>query len=220
LIKILKQHGLLDKKGKLKLQAIGQAIRMSAADAPLPLPSVLQRVTSSNQKHFAETLKQVLMQSGVTPHEVQPAIHDVAGAARVGVFASGTFRNPNSPGTAAAWTGLLGKTPGMLSFKSNASGPDSVYKFSHGNSDQIQQALQANGINSRVLVPEGKNFCVYVFDRGRQQRDKIASALTQLGVPADEWRGQGESIGGNQKDMGREQYRTQINTSESGGLVK
>lgn len=219
----LRDMGLMEKrKGKwvYKNSRLGEKIRLARYDAPLPLSGALQRVTASNQDTFIHHLRSVLAQSGVVPHEIRPAVHDVAGAARVGVFASGTFKNPNAPGTAAAWTGLLGRNPEMLSFRANSSGPDSMYKFGHGDADMIQQALQSVGVTSRVLVPEGKNFTVYVYDKGRQQRDKIASALGQLQVPADEWRGQGSPIGGNQDDMGREQYRHQINTVESGGVVQ
>ncbi len=219
------QHfGTPEQQVQQKFQRPNTPARLTAQyDAPLPLAGVLTRITAANHKTFVDHLRTVLAQSGVIPQEVLPAIHDVGGAARASVFATGSFRNPNAPGTAAAWTGMLGRQPGMLAFRSSPNGPDSVYKFQHGDTDAIQQVLSANGVNSRVIVPQGKAFQVYVYDKGRAKREAVARAVSQLGTAAEEWQGQGTSIGGNhaaEKDMGREQYRNVINTAESGGTVQ
>lgn len=199
---------MLDHYGAMKLAA--------KYDAPLPFASVLQRATDANYKTFLEHITKVLHQSGVIPQTVSPAIHDVNGAARVSLFAAGQYRNPAAPGTAAAWSGLLGRQPGMLSFQSSPQGQDSIYKFQHGDADAIQRALNSVGVTSRTLVPDGKSFSVYVYDKGRQKREAVASAVGQLGVPVDEWRGTGTPVGGKEKDMGRSQYRDVINASEGG----
>lgn len=201
---------------RYKFQALGVPLQLAKYDATLPFQSSMQRVTASNYQTFVEHMKKVLMQSGIIPQDVSPAIHDVNGQTRVSLFASGTYRNPAAPGTAAAWTGMLGRQPGMLSFQSSPTGADSIYKLAHGDSDTVQQVLSANGINSRTMVPRDKSFEVYVYDQGRQQREAMAAAATQLGVPVEEWRGTGTPVGGKQEDMGRSQYRDAINASESG----
>ena len=195
-------------------------LRMAKYDALLPIDQAMQRANSQNNKTFLEHLGKVLRQSGVMPQEISPAIHDVGGATRVSVFASGQYKNPNAPLASAAWTGMLGRQPGMLSFQSNPNGQDSIYKFDHGDTAVIQRVLDSVGIRSRVIVPNGKMFTTYIYDQGRKTREAVASAAAQLQSPVDEWRGQGTPRGGDKKDMGRSQYRDAINASESGGAMQ
>lgn len=195
-------------------------LRFAKYDALLPIDQAMQRANSQNNKTFLEHLGKVLRQSGVMPQEISPAIHDVGGATRVSIFASGQYKNPNAPLASAAWTGMLGRQPGMLSFQSNPNGQDSIYKFDHGDTAVIQRVLDSVGIRSRVIVPNGKMFTTYIYDQGRKTREAVASAAAQLQSPIDEWRGQGTPLGGDKKDMGRSQYRDVINASESGGAMQ
>ena len=195
-------------------------LRFAKYDALLPIDQAMQRATSANNKTFLEHLGKVLMQSGVMPQEISPAIHDVGGATRVSIFAAGQYKNPNAPLASAAWTGMLGRQPGMLSFQSNPNGQDSIYKFDHGDTAVIQRVLDSVGIRSRVIVPNGKMFTTYIYDQGRKSREAVASAAAQLRSPVDEWRGQGTPLGGDKKDMGRSQYRDVINASESSGAMQ
>ena len=187
-----------------------EPLRLAQYDRPLDFIPAMQRAMSSNYKTFATQLRAVLQRSGVTPHEVTPAVHDVTGQARATVFAAGTYKNPNAPALSSAWAGLLGRQPGMVSFLSHPQGVDSIYRFSHGDSDVVREALSNAGVGSRVLVPSGSNYHVYVFDRGRSQREAVSRTLIALGVQADEWRGNGHAIGGKVEDMGRGQYRDVI----------
>lgn len=216
--------GLIDPNtGQIRTQRQGyptllQRLRHKFAkyDLPLDFVSALDRAVSTDQQTFAEHLKRVLMQSGITPHEVSPAVHDYAGAARASVVAAGSFKGGQmTPLVGTAWTGLLGRQPGMLTFQTGAGGPDSVYRFAHNDADAIRAVLDKAGVKSRVLAPKGKSFHVFVYDQGRKNREGVAQALTALGVPAEEWRGTGTPVGGKQDDMGREQYRNVINQGET-----
>ena len=202
------------------VEKIREQLKMAKYDALLPIDQAMQRANSQNNKTFLEHLGKVLQQSGVMPQEISPAIHDVGGATRVSIFASGQYKNPNAPLASAAWTGMLGRQPGMLSFQSNPNGQDSIYKFDHGDTAVIQRVLDSVGIRSRVIVPNGKMFTTYIYDQGRKTREAVASAAAQLQSPVDEWRGQGTPLGGDKKDMGRSQYRDVINASESGGAMQ
>lgn len=195
----------------MKLRMRGEPVRMAHYDMPVNFVSALERASASNYKSFAEAINKVLRQSGIIPHEVTPAVHDVLGNARAALFAAGQYRNPQAPVLGAAWTGMLARQPGMLSFTSDPNGRDSVYRFAHGDADVVRQALDQAGVPSRTLVPNGKDFHVYVFDKGRQKREQVAQALAMLGATADEWYGNGQPVGGKQEDMGREQYRNVIN---------
>lgn len=219
LVKRLTEEGLIDPKtGQVRLRRLGQKLRLAQYDLPVDFVSALSRAVSTDQQTFADHLRHVLQQSGIQPHEVSPAVHDYAGQARASVVAAGSFRGGQQfPHTGAAWTGLLGRQPGMLSFQGNANGPDSVYRFQHNDADQVRQVLDQAGIKSRVLAPHDKTFHIFVYDAGRRNREGMARALTLLGTPAEEWRGTGTPIGGKEDDMGREQYRGVINTAEAAG---
>jgi hypothetical protein len=200
-------------------ETVGQlrSLHLAQYDAPLDFGPAQDRVTASNQQVFTEHMKQILMQAGIIPHFVTPVIHDVAGAARASVMATGKFANPNAPQLGAAWTGLLGRQPGMLAFMSHPQGPDSVYHFKYPNVDVAKKALNQAGVVSSVIVPNKTDYSLYIYDKGGMLRQGVASALTQLGVVADEWKGQGQTVGGKQDDMGREQYRNTINKVEGSG---
>lgn len=218
IIERLTQEGLFDATtGKMRMSRLREKLRLAQYDMPLDFVSALSRAVSADQQTFAEHLRHVLSQSGIQPHEVSPAVHDYGGAARASVLAAGSYKQQGAmqPHTGTAWTGLLGRQPGMLTFQGNATGPDSVYRFAHQDADAVRQALDRAGVKNRVLVPQDKTFHVFVYDQGRRVREGVAQALTMLGVPAEEWRGTGTPIGGKQDDMGREQYRGVINQSEA-----
>ena len=190
--------------------------KLAQYDMPVDFVSALSRAVSADQQAFAEHLRRVLSQSGIHPHEVSPAVHDFSGQARASVLAAGSYKHAQVfPHTGTAWTGILGRQPGMLTFQGGAGGPDSVYRFAHQDADAVRQALDRAGVKNRVLVPQDKTFHVFVYDKGRMAREGVAQALTLLGVPAEEWRGTGTPVGGKQDDMGREQYRGVINTAEA-----
>lgn len=223
LVKRLTEEGLIDPKtGKIRLRRWGEKLKLAQYDMPVDFVSALSRAVSTDHKTFADHLRQVLEQSGIAPHEVSPAVHDYSGQARASVIAAGSFRGGQQfPHTGTAWTGLLGRQPGMLTFQAGANGPDSVYRFQHEDADAVRQALDQVGVKSRVLAPHDKTFHVFVFDPGRRYREGVAQALTALGTPAEEWRGTGTPVGGKEDDLGREQYRGVINTAEAaGGPVK
>lgn len=188
--------------------------RLAKYDAPLDFTSALQRAVSANQQSFVQHMRKILAQSGITPHIVSPAVHDFMGRARVGLMAAGDAKHPNAKLVGGAWTGLLGRQPSMLAFQTHPHGNDSVYRFTHPDAAMVQQVLNQYGIGSRTFAPEGENFNIYVYDKGRANRNSMGQALQQLGIQADEWRGNGDSIGGKKEDMGRSQYRDVINQSE------
>lgn len=206
-----------------KLQRVNSTnypLHLGQYDAALPFGPAQDRATAVNQQVLSEHLRQILHRAGIEPHEVVPAIHDFNGAARTSVLATGRFLNPRAPQLGAAWTGLLGRQPGMLAFHSDPRGQDAVYHFKHGNAAAVQQALTNAGVANRVLVPAQTHYNVYVFDRGGKLRSQVGNALTQLGVTANEWRGQGHIVGGDQDDMGRAQYRQEINRGEAQQLAR
>lgn len=211
--KMLEEQGLLDPNtGKYRLQ-----MRLMAHyDQPLDFANVLQRIHASNQQPFMQGLQQALQQAGVIPQKLTPAVHDVSGQARASIIAIGQYANRQSPRSAAAWTGLLGRQPGMLSFTGNPRGKDSVYHFSHHSPDIVRNVLQAHGVFNRTIVPEGNSYSVYVYDPANKYRTGMARALTELHATATEWRGDGQTLGGNLEDMGRAQYRDTINKVEGG----
>jgi hypothetical protein len=211
----LKGLGIYNPKtGKMELRRPDDPARLAQYDRGIDLGSALQRANSANHAQFVQHLHHVLEQAGVRPDKVYPAIHDMGNDARVSAVALGRRSGPQTPHTAAAWAGLLGRQPGMLAFSAHPQGRDSIYTFSHTDANAVRQAMDGAGVASRVLVPQQSGFQVYVFDKGRSDRKKVASALGQLGSVAQEWVGNGETVGGNDEDMGRAQYRDQINQSE------
>ncbi len=199
----------------LRMARAGLALKMampSTHNMPLPWGQALQRATSSNFRLLATKLKDVLNQAGAANPMVLPAIHDIAGQYRSGVLA-----HADSPGRedSPAWIGMFAKQPGMVAFNASQSGPDRMYRFSHPDVNAIGQALNQAGISNRVIVPDEKTNHVYVYDQGEKLMPQMAQAVQALGVQADTWPGNGQQSGGHEKDMGRAQYRDQINRVES-----
>lgn len=188
---------------------------MAKYDMPLNFGSSLQRVEASNQAPFIEALRETLRNSGINPEQVFPAIHDNSGQTRTSAFAIGKILNPKGVTSAASWVGLLGRQPGMLAFRGNPMGKDSIYHFTHYNADIVRNVLQNAGITNRTIVPQKNHYSVYVYDPQNKMRDRMAVALHEMNTTATEWRGDGEPIGGRMEDMGRSQYRDKINQAES-----
>jgi len=191
------------------------SLKLAHYDEALDFVPALQRAVSSNHRLFIDHLKTVLLRAGIHPQNLLPAVHDLGNAARVSVVALGERTNPQAQTTGAAWTGLLGRQPGMVSFTAHPQGQDSIYNFSHKDANAVRSTLDSVGVMNRVLVPSGTTYSVYLYDKGRQKRPQVAQALNQLGVTAEEWWGTGEPVGGKTSDMGREQYRNTINKVEA-----
>jgi hypothetical protein len=193
----------------------GLPVQLAAKyDAPLDFGPAQDRAVSSNQQPLIEGLRQALQNSGIIPHTLSPALHDYAGQVRTSLIAIGQYANPNAPKAGAAWMGLLGRQPGMLAFKGNPQGKDSIYHFTHHNADIVRRVLQEAGVFNRTIVPEKAHYGVYVYDPGNTLRTNVAKALGQMRAQAVEWRGDGEVLGGKMDDMGRGQYRDTINAVE------
>src|SRR6185503_14472481 len=130
---------------------------------PLDFGPSLDRVMSANQGPLVQALHDALLRSGINPQHIAPAVHDFGGMTRASILAIGHASNPTAAATGTAWTGLLGRQPGMVSFKGNPRGKDSVYVFHHHNADIVRNVLQAAGVTSRTIVPEHAHYKVYVY---------------------------------------------------------
>lgn len=201
----------------LQLARDGNSIKLIAQyDRPVDFNNAQSRIESVSNAPLIEGLRQALQRSGVIPHTVTSAIHDFAGMTRASLLAVGKAANPYAPQVGTAWMGLLGHQPGLISFRGNPRGKDSIYVFNHHNADIVRNVLQNAGVVSRTIVPNERHYTVYVYDPGNRDREKVATALATMKATAIEWRGDGNMVGGDESDMGRSQYRNVINQSESG----
>ena len=206
--------GLKHKMQREKIQSFrsGLAMKNAMHNMPLGWGQALQRAKSANFRMLADKLRDVLNQAGAVDPSVFPSIHDISGQYRAGVLAHAA-----SPGRedSPAWLGLFSQQPGIVAFCADPVGKDRMYRFSHPDVAEVGQALNNAGISNRVIVPGDKTNHIYVYDPGEKMLPSVGHAMTALGIKAETWLGRGSQSGGNSADMGRSQYRNQINTEES-----
>ncbi len=215
----------IDKPRRLMRERLRDAIQMARdpirfaaiRDRGIDLNSAANRIQSANHTALVHVLRQTLDRSGLSPHKVYPAIHDFAGSARASAIAE-IFgeRRPGGGDYGAAWQGLIAKQPALVVFRSHPQGADSVYKVAFkGPQKAFSQLLDGIGVSNRIYVPHGDGTHAYLYDPKRTLRDSIGGLVSSLGLQAVEHLGNGQGVGGGD-DMGRAQYRDEIQRAEGG----
>lgn len=218
-------RGVGERRRRLMRDRLKSAIRLQRSpvrfaafrDRGIDVTAASNRIGSANHQDLVNVLRTTLSRSGLTPHRVFPAIHDFAGSARPSAVAEvfGETR-PGAANYGAAWEGLIAKQPSLVVFRSHPEGADSVYKVAFkGPQKAFSQLLDSVGVANRVYVPHKDGTHAYLYDPQRKLRDNIGGLVSQLGLQALEHVGTGEPVGGGD-DMGRAQYRDEIQKAESG----
>lgn len=183
---------------------------------PKPAATPGQAMTvarSGNALALARAMSNTLTRLGVTPHKVSRAVHSDGMTARPAAIASVYQPSPPEQAvTAGAWSGLLTKSPGMVAFYSDPSGPDMMHRVeAPGPIGEFSRRLLAAGAGSHTIVPTRRGGVAYVYDEGGRMGDRLrASGLAVRSAP-----GRGAMVGGNTPAQGRSVQRDVIRDSEN-----
>lgn len=103
----------------------------------------------------------------------------------------------------------------VLSFSHDENGKDLVYTLQTGKDmNSVRADLDRAGINFRTLVPSEGGTTVHIFDQGGALTDRITEAANTLGSGVDFIRGNGEFIGGDSREQGRQAFRKIVEAYE------
>ncbi len=115
----------------------------------------------------------------------------------------------------SAIKGLAAEQKAVIPFQVATGGTDSLYRIPlQGSVDSIRQKLDAAGVEFRTLVPHGNTTDVIVFDPGTQMRGTIQALAKSEGVKAQQYRGKGEFLGGDTRQVGAAKFQNVIASFE------
>lgn len=189
-----------------------------AAGRPQDFVAVLRQLRGKGQRALHGVAADIARSLGLDPARTRDALHD-SPAGAVPSVAQAVFKAPDKDHVryAAAWYGLLTKTPGLAIFHAGKGGPDSLYKFhAPGSAEETRARLDRAGLPTRVMMPTRGGYDVVIFDQGRRLREKVAAAAKMHGSRVEETVGRGEVLGSHDPADARAKYRAVISKFEQG----
>lgn len=171
----------------------------------------------SGQKRLHAVAEDVARGLGLSPAKTRDALLDGPRGALPGVAQAVAGADPHTARYAAAWYGLLARTPSLGLFHVRPDGPDSLYKFHvRGSAHTARRVLDRHGIAARVLLPHGAGYDVVVPDPGRRMRANALKAAGHLGGRVEESVGHLEPLGHADPAQARSAFRKIVERYEGG----
>lgn len=210
-----KMCGKPSRKSRLR-----EALRRLAAsdDRPRDFIESLRQLRSKSQTQLHSVAKDIAKSLNLDPSRTRDALHDGPTGATPSI-AQAVWNAPDKDHVryAAAWYGLLTKTPSLAVFHASSTGPDSLYKFRYeGSADDLRKQMDREGLPNRVLMPHKTGYDVLIFDPGKRQREKVAAFAKARKLPVEESVGKGEMHGSSDPTDARADYRKTITKFEQG----
>lgn len=180
-------------------------------DAGHAFVSALRRLRSKQQQALHGVAKEIAGILNLNPAVTRDALHDGPGGATPSIAQAVAGGDPETARYAAAWYGLLTRTPALGVFHVQPNGPDSAYKFTmRGSGEQVRQQLDRGGITPRVLLPRRDGWDVFVYDQGRRLRENVRAFAQAHGLKPEESFGKGETLGHADPAEARAKFRQVI----------
>ena len=171
----------------------------------------------SGQKRLHAVAEDIARGLGLAPAKTRDALLDGPRGALPGVAQAVAGADPHTARYAAAWYGLLARTPSLGLFHVRPDGPDSLYKFHvRGSAHTARRVLDRHGIAARVLLPHGAGYDVVVPDPGRRMRANTLKAAGHLGGRVEESVGHLEPLGHADPAQARSAFRKIVERYEGG----
>lgn len=171
----------------------------------------------SGQKRLHAVAEDIARGLGLAPAKTRDALLDGPRGALPGVAQAVAGADPHTARYAAAWYGLLARTPSLGLFHVRPDGPDSLYKFHvRGSAHTARRVLDRHGIAARVLLPHGAGYDVVVPDPGRRMRANALKAAGHLGGRVEESVGHLEPLGHADPAQARSAFRKIVERYEGG----
>lgn len=171
----------------------------------------------SGQKRLHAVAEDIARGLGLAPAKTRDALLDGPRGALPGVAQAVAGADPHTARYAAAWYGLLARTPSLGLFHVRPDGPDSLYKFHvRGSAHTARRVLDRHGIAARVLFPHGAGYDVVVPDPGRRMRANALKAAGHLGGRVEESVGHLEPLGHADPAQARSAFRKIVERYEGG----
>lgn len=171
----------------------------------------------SGQKRLHAVAEDIARGLGLAPAKTRDALLDGPRGALPGVAQAVAGADPHTARYAAAWYGLLARTPSLGLFHVRPDGPDSLYKFHvRGSAHTARRVLDRHGIAARVLLPHGAGYDVVVPDPGRRLRANAVKAAGHLGGRVEESVGHLEPLGHADPAQARSAFRKIVERYEGG----
>lgn len=171
----------------------------------------------SGQKRLHAVAEDIARGLGLSPAKTRDALLDGPRGALPGVAQAVAGADPHTARYAAAWYGLLARTPSLGLFHVRPDGPDSLYKFHvRGSAHTARRVLDRHGIAARVLLPHGAGYDVVVPDPGRRMRANALKAAGHLGGRVEESVGHLEPLGHADPAQARSAFRKIVERYEGG----
>ena len=171
----------------------------------------------SGQKRLHAVAEDIARGLGLSPAKTRDALLDGPRGALPGVAQAVAGADPHTARYAAAWYGLLARTPSLGLFHVRPDGPDSLYKFHvRGSAHTARRVLDRHGIAARVLLPHGAGYDVVVPDPGRRMRANTLKAAGHLGGRVEESVGHLEPLGHADPAQARSAFRKIVERYEGG----
>lgn len=184
----------------------------------LGFEEALRKLDTTQQRQFvgeATDLVNKVAGSG----EVKSAVGDwKAGAENSSVIFSTSAKKEDMEYIVSK-LGMMASQKSAIVFARDKDGPDTVWTFKDGpNVNDVRKALDRVGIDFRTLVP-GKQTEVHVFDQGSKMRAAIGKVAAQFGGDVRFSRGNGEFIGGDTREEGKEKFQQIVGQYEKARQV-
>jgi hypothetical protein len=169
----------------------------------------------AGQKKLHAVAADIARGLGLDPAKTRDALLDGPAGAHPGVAQAVAGADPDTARYAAAWYGLLSRTPALGLFHVRPKGPDSLYKFHvRGSAVAARRVLDRLGLHARVLMPAGAGYDIVIPDAGRRQRQQSIRAADSLGGRIEESVGKLEPLGHADPAKARHTFRKVVEKYE------